>query len=399
MGFNTFLDGLKNLLQYGEGPEKWDMGELGKTLWENRPSVGFAIGDNAQDVAAMSAANKMRARREQKLIAEHEKKANRIATTGGLIYSATSNLDPAKKAKALAAMMAGQLTDDDEINQILSVVKEGADRIQLDPSEYGLAVESGVRLGKLFEEDRKTSLQKVVGSDGKPKFANIPLDKTGIVEGVTPYEEPKNIDALSPEGIAAAKQKAFNDAQANAAFREPKEPRRLVEYWDKEGNSLGFFRDNEIPQKGATGIKPEKSSSTSSTMQTASLDVEKADTIVNKLEKLWNELPHGEGVSGRLSGYAQKGKAALGSNPKVKAYEDFAKGTVAPLVRGLGEKGNLSDTDVERALNAIALYPDTAEEGRLKFQQLKELIADTKKKIKNTGKQAPQAKFTILGVE
>ena len=244
MGIKTLLDGIKNLVSYGEGEGKWDMGELGQTLWQNRPTMGFAIGDNAGQVASHSAANKMAQRRKQMLLSEQEKKAGRITSVAGLAYASLQPLNATKKTQAVAAMMSGKPTGDEEIDQILSIIKEGADRNFLQPEEYGMTLETMGKIEKMFNEKPKTSLQKVVGQDGKPAFASIPTNQPGIIEGVTPYEAPSKSAALLPKEVVQQKiDIARETARASSEEREkhrkpdaPKTPKyRRTYIYDKTG--------------------------------------------------------------------------------------------------------------------------------------------------------------------
>ena len=55
-------------------------------------------------------------------------------------------------------------------------------------------------------------------------------------------------------------------------------------------------------------------------------------------------------------------------------------GTLAPIIRSMGEKGNLSDTDIKRAAN---LFPKLSDSGTVAWQrleQLKTLIREGKEK-------------------
>lgn len=66
------------------------------------------------------------------------------------------------------------------------------------------------------------------------------------------------------------------------------------------------------------------------------------------------------------------------SNKDAVLYDGFAQGTLAPLIRAFGEKGNLSDTDIKRAMNLVPRYwpvPDTKEVAQGKVKILKGLIS------------------------
>jgi hypothetical protein len=67
------------------------------------------------------------------------------------------------------------------------------------------------------------------------------------------------------------------------------------------------------------------------------------------------------------------------SNEDMVAYEAFRQGTLAPLIRSFGEKGNLSDTDIARAQSLIPKLlpvPDTASVAQKKIEQLEKWLLD-----------------------
>ena len=63
------------------------------------------------------------------------------------------------------------------------------------------------------------------------------------------------------------------------------------------------------------------------------------------------------------------------------AYDSFIAGTLAPMIRGLGEKGALSDSDVKRAINLMPVLTDRPAVARRKVDQIRELIQENMKKI------------------
>lgn len=52
---------------------------------------------------------------------------------------------------------------------------------------------------------------------------------------------------------------------------------------------------------------------------------------------------------------------------------------MAPLIRSLGEKGNLSDNDMKRAIELLPKLSDTSEVAWGKYQQLTELFRDVQR--------------------
>ena len=60
------------------------------------------------------------------------------------------------------------------------------------------------------------------------------------------------------------------------------------------------------------------------------------------------------------------------SNPELVAYESFSSGTLAPMIRAIGEKGNLSEGDIQRGIKLVPSIYDTKEVANLKLKQLRE---------------------------
>jgi hypothetical protein len=58
------------------------------------------------------------------------------------------------------------------------------------------------------------------------------------------------------------------------------------------------------------------------------------------------------------------------TNPDAATLERLINGTLAPIVRSMGEKGNLSDTDIKRAK---FLFPQLTDSGDVAWNMLKEL--------------------------
>ena len=61
-------------------------------------------------------------------------------------------------------------------------------------------------------------------------------------------------------------------------------------------------------------------------------------------------------------------------DPRYSTYMSFSEGTVVPLVRALGEVGNLSETEINKGLNLIPKVWDTERVARNKLNNLKTLM-------------------------
>lgn len=77
----------------------------------------------------------------------------------------------------------------------------------------------------------------------------------------------------------------------------------------------------------------------------------------------------------------------LQNDPRFKTYNNFVEGSIAPLVKSLGESGNLATEDVDRGLGLAAQITgvniDSPETARDKMTQLKQLIGQAKQDAEN----------------
>ena len=88
-----------------------------------------------------------------------------------------------------------------------------------------------------------------------------------------------------------------------------------------------------------------------------------------------------EGAMGRVVGGTMRVAGAISqADPDAATLMGLINGTLAPIIRSMGEKGNLSDTDIKRAAN---LFPKLSDSGTVAWQrleQLKTLIREGKEK-------------------
>lgn len=136
---------------------------------------------------------------------------------------------------------------------------------------------------------------------------------------------------------------------------------------------------NQAQQKGVVIL--------SDTQRDKLKDLESANAVIAKIESNLNAiLPEmatnlGERVS-------KGGKLVYGAlsqtNTNAALYNDFIQGTVAPLIRSLGEKGTLAKEDVARALQLLPKLTDTQEVAKGDIQQLKDLLAGVRQRTIGT---------------
>lgn len=105
-----------------------------------------------------------------------------------------------------------------------------------------------------------------------------------------------------------------------------------------------------------------------STQATANIDAIKSiDPILQRVKELATKVFGPSDMSGKKSAIGQRtigaGLRTIGAytqlDPDAAELMSVINGTLAPTVRGLGEKGNLSDTDIKRAQGLFPSMTDT----------------------------------------
>jgi len=103
--------------------------------------------------------------------------------------------------------------------------------------------------------------------------------------------------------------------------------------------------------------------------------------ILDQVEVLMNKVfPKTETGLGRITGGASRKLGAMTQvNLDAAALEKLIDGTLAPIIRSLGEKGALSDTDVIRARQLFARLTDRADVAWKSFGELQKVVANAKR--------------------
>jgi len=120
-------------------------------------------------------------------------------------------------------------------------------------------------------------------------------------------------------------------------------------------------------------------------MSTGQIDAVKSfgtvEGVLGQVEGLMQKVfPTEESSLGRVSGAIQRqGGASLQTNIEASTLDSLINGTLAPIVRSLGEKGNLSDTDIKRARKLFPNLTDRADVAWRKLSELKDLISNAKR--------------------
>jgi len=191
---------------------------------------------------------------------------------------------------------------------------------------------------------------------GEPEALNL---LSGKVEGVggdnidyypKGYKHPDVVSQDTQAGVVKSKQ-AITQAKDT-----PLTASALMNYQDAQGNR---------PPPGSTmnDITANKYKIVSTTKQTQDMASKAAyatlDTLNDLIQGIYPKDESELGVISRLvQDFSFSWQRLNQSNKDLVFFEAFKQGTIAPLIRAIGEKGNLATEDVERALELI---PSTGE--------------------------------------
>lgn len=102
-----------------------------------------------------------------------------------------------------------------------------------------------------------------------------------------------------------------------------------------------------------------------------------ANQVVNSLEQLWQNVnqPNNQALAS-ASGLPGVKQIRSGVDPNVRQYTQFAEGTLAPIIKSLGETGVLTDRDIIRAYGLVPNLQDSPDVASQKIVQLRQLLSD-----------------------
>jgi hypothetical protein len=91
----------------------------------------------------------------------------------------------------------------------------------------------------------------------------------------------------------------------------------------------------------------------------------------------------------------KKGIGATDAQQRDQVYANFVKGVRAQLARGMGDVGNLSETEQVAVIQLIPTLMDSYESGIKKFEQISQLVEDIRK---TRGGEKGLSNFVVDGV-
>lgn len=201
----------------------------------------------------------------------------------------------------------------------------------------------------------------------------------GLFAGVPEGFEPVGFD-IGPSGKPTLKFK-------RSELDKPLSPAELKSLRTAEGEKLPV---------GTTGREAEAAGarSVSAAEEAIELGQRGAQAVLGRLDELVNEVfPEGE--------FFERARAAPGlaatfvtqDDPNVALYESLRKGTLAPIIRAMGEKGALAEGDVQRAIELLPKLfpvPDSKEVAKRKLGQIREILSKVKGEGTETQPKQPQ---------
>lgn len=230
----------------------------------------------------------------------------------------------------------------------------GADRVTPPPAEGTSRTTKTDRFGRQSFEDR-------------PIEAKDDFDRAAftITNGrVRRYED------LSPAERTTANEWVSKQPWRNPVVRD--EDKYLS---PEEAGSLGVPYGTRKGQAAAKGPTP------LTTGQRTKMDAQASVLgMVDKMERDLAEIAQPTGPLGRIWATPQNAWGVYAqADPKMAAFHRRIQGTLALVVRALGEVGTLTDKDIARAealQPAVAPIPDTAEVVKEKLQGLRDLVQE-----------------------
>lgn len=133
-------------------------------------------------------------------------------------------------------------------------------------------------------------------------------------------------------------------------------------------------------------------------------NIQQANQAQGVLSQINQLLPTLEG-RGRIAGNIEQILSGAGLAPNVKAYNDYRDTIAIPLIRSLGDKGQVPSKLIDRAVDTLPSVTDTPQEARLKLQNLNQFFQMAIANIQNiSGNQTTPANpyatlFGQLGVQ
>lgn len=232
-----------------------------------------------------------------------------------------------------------------------STVKFGfPNREFLDIGDRKLEIVNGQFTGNEFPIAQEFRTIETVGSEGQRSRVQVPqfvggnqgsgATGGGIPTAISPLDEP-----LSPSELLNFRLPGGKTLPPGTTLRQARTLGAIP--------SSASEQSIEISQRGATAV---------------------LDRLDELSDKVFRE---GGSVERALAAPEQAFNFLTQNDPDLVLLFSFTQGTVAPLIRSLGEKGSLADRDVSRAINLLPRLfpvPDSRTVAKGKLKQIREIL-------------------------
>lgn len=180
---------------------------------------------------------------------------------------------------------------------------------------------------------------------------------------------------------------------------KPLSPTELEKFRSPEGSYPPPGATLRDVQSGGYQVQSSDLEKLQISQQGANAVLDRLDTLVDNVfptGHIIDRLQKAPGLMYEL--YAQ-------DDPNVALYQSLYRGTLAPIIRALGEKGTLAEGDVRRAIELMPKllpFPDKKEVAKQKLQQIRDILQKASGKESGQTTQTPQTptkEIKFLGFE
>lgn len=180
--------------------------------------------------------------------------------------------------------------------------------------------------------------------------------------GESGYTEPQTIGGYTADDYKNAYVAALKDGNLTMA--------------KQYANTLDMFDNNDDTDSNLDRIQKllniQKLMNSNSSTSTGD---SKKQAAINTLQNLMSNYSAQGVIGGNITNFLN-GITGGAYNPKTAAYESGAQGSLAQIVKAMGDTGALSDRDLERAYNLIPKTTDSASAAQYKYQSLMNLLSN-----------------------
>lgn len=231
------------------------------------------------------------------------------------------------------------------------------------PAITGLTARGMIGAGKLAGGVSK------IPTGGAGKLATAGIGQIGVRAGLPQPQQAQEGEELSleQETLQPPDNTQLRAAFAMAILQNPKQASAIKLAYDLLAGSKG----GQLTAQGRDKL----------------LSINQSEELLNSFERNLSKIGLTPGIGSLIVGGGKKlaGKTHISSN--AAAYEDLREGMANVLSKSLGQVGNLSDKDIERAVKLIPDLTDTPQQASIKLQTLRQILHNSKSYIQTSGSQ------------